>query len=88
MAKGRLPNSKPGKSWETIPTGGEGVSNFTRFSQLRGWEMVFMRRRGGPDLHQPSQLVKNSQLRWGGGGSGEVGMVSQLLPGFEFRSLP
>ena len=50
--------------------------------------MVFMRRRGGPDLHQPSQLVKNSQPRWGGGGSGEVGMVSQLLPGFEFGSLP
>ena len=40
---GRLPNSKPGKTGETIPTEGEWVSYFTGFSQLRRWEMVFIR---------------------------------------------
>ena len=39
------------------------------------------------DLHNHSQLLKNSQpMR--GEVSGEVGMASQVLPSFEFRSLP
>ena len=37
--------------------------------------MVVMRSRGGPDLHQPSQLVKNSQPRWGVGGAGGLEML-------------
>ena len=35
-----------------------------------------------------SQPSKRSQPKGGRGGSGEVGMVSQLLAGFEFGSLP
>ena len=49
--------------------------------------MVFIRRRGGLGLQKHSQVLKNSQPRVGEG-SGEVGMVPQVLPGFEFGILP
>ena len=42
---------------------------------------------GGEGPSQPFPTLKNSQPRRGDG-SGEVGMVSQVLADFEFRSLP
>ena len=35
-----------------------------------------------------SHFLKTSQPRGGGGGSGEVGMVSYILPVFSFESFP
>ena len=48
----------------------------------------FYKEKGVLDLQKHSQVLKNSQPSVGEGGSGEVRMVSQILRGFEFRSLP
>ena len=54
--KGTLQNSKPGKTWETIPTEGDD----------------FYKEKGGLDLHKPSQPLTNSQPKGGGGGVWKV----------------
>ena len=42
--------------------------------------MVFMKRRGGPDLHQPSQLVKIPNLGGGAGGLERLGWFPNFYP--------
>ena len=55
MTKGSYHNSKTGKSWETISQGG-GSRILPGFSQLRGWEMVFVGE--GVKKHKICHLLK------------------------------
>jgi len=103
------------------PKGEGGSRILPGFSQLRGWEMVFVMGgfkchkttshflklpplfgplrvkttihigRGGFDLKKREKFTlfeKFPSERGGEGGSGDVGMVSQLFPVFNYESFP
>ena len=54
----------------------QSLEYFTQFSQLRGWEMVFIGRKGGSGPSQTTPSYKNSQPKV------EEVMVSQVFPSF------